>query len=77
MSKQQLIISFLKDFFRIFQAHIDSMKFDKDQIKGIIIWNDTKELQKFSWDIPAGNCNYESAIQLINYLIQHKLIEML
>ena len=75
MNKQELIINFLNAFFKLFQAHIVKITFDKNKTTGVIIWNDTNELQEFTWNIPRNNYNYKSITQLINYLIQKKLVE--
>ncbi|OGN60787.1 MAG: hypothetical protein A3F40_04740 [Chlamydiae bacterium RIFCSPHIGHO2_12_FULL_27_8] len=75
MNKQKFMINFLNAFFRLFQAHINKIKFEKDHVIGSIIWNDTKELQEFSWIFSSDIYNYENTIQLIDFLIHHKLIE--
>jgi hypothetical protein len=75
MNKQILIINFLNVFFKLFQAYINNIEFKKDHVIGKVIWNDNNEFQEFSCKLSFNNFDYENAIQLINFLIDHKLIE--
>jgi hypothetical protein len=75
MNKQILIINFLNGFFKLFQAYINNIEFKNDHVIGKVIWNDSNEFQEFSYKISFNNFDYENAIQLINFLIDHKLIE--
>ena len=45
---------FLNEFFKLFDAKIDSVTFDHNEVYGILSWEDDIEKQHFYWQIEIG-----------------------
>jgi hypothetical protein len=73
--KMEFVRNFLNSFFHLFEANLKIVNISKDKVTGSVFWEDEDERQEFLWVIPQNNFNYQDVIELINFIVQNKLIE--
>ncbi len=76
IESNDIVIRFLKSFFRIFSAEIETVNIEGGRVVGCIAWDNEEEKQDFSWNISEVKKDFEEIIRLIDYLIMNNLIEI-
>jgi hypothetical protein len=75
LSSDRCAILFVKTFFHLFNAELESIRITDKIIRGFVKWEGEDEEQEISWDIPNDICKFNDVINLIEYIFGQNILK--